>query len=88
MKIRMTILIAVVALLLLGTAAQSSRPSQSLEYTVQAVTVSGGSYQLTSLGPEVNRTSRGGSYRLVGSSIPAASSDGGCCCTYLPCVVR
>jgi hypothetical protein len=90
MKTRMTILIAVIALLLLGTvaSAQSSRPSQSFEYTVQAVIVTGASYQLTSPGFEISRTSSGGSYRLVGPASPAVSSDSGCCCAYLPCVLR
>jgi hypothetical protein len=90
MKTRMTILIAVMALLLLGTvaSAQSSRPSQSLEYTARAVTVAGGSYQLTSLGLEIGRTSSGGGYRLLNPDAPSASSGHGCCCMYLPCIVR
>ena len=90
MKTRTTILMAVMALLLLGTvaSAQSSQPGQSLDYTVQAVTVAGGRYQLISLGSQISDTSSGGAYRLVSLASPSASSDSGCCCTYLPCVVR
>ena len=90
MKTRLTILMAVMALLLLGTVApvQSSRPGQSLEYTVQAVTVAGGRYQLTSQGSQLSDTSSGGAYRLLSLASPSASSDSGCCCTYLPCVLR
>jgi hypothetical protein len=89
MKTRTTILIAVITLLLLGTvaSAQSSRPNQSSGYTVQAVTVTGGRYQLIGLGSQIGATSSGGAYRLSLAS-PSASSDSGCCCTYLPCVVR
>ncbi len=90
MKTRLTILMAVMALLLLGTVApaQSGQPNQSLEYTVQAVTVAGGSYRLISLGSQLSDTSSGGAYRLLSLASPSASSDSGCCCTYLPCVVR
>jgi hypothetical protein len=90
MKIRVTILIAVMVLLLLGTlaSAQSNRPAQSLEVVVQAATVSGGSYQLTSPGSPIGDTSSGGAYRLLSLAAYSPSSAGGCCCTYLPCVSR
>ena len=90
MKTRTTILIAVMALLLLGAvaSAQTSQPGQSLEYTVQAVTVAGGRYQLIGLGSQLGSTSSGGAYRLLSLAASSASSDSGCCCTYLPCILR
>lgn len=90
MKTRTTILIAVMALLLLGTvaSAHSSQPRQSLDYTAQAVTVAGGRYQLIGLGSQLGGTSSGGAYRLLNLADSSASSDSGCCCTYLPCVSR
>ncbi len=90
MKRRTTILIAVIAVWLLGTAAsaQSGQRDQSLEYTVQAVTVTDGRYQLIGLGSQIGDTSSGGAYRLLSLTSPSVSSDSGCCCTYLPCIVR
>jgi hypothetical protein len=90
MKTRLTILMAVMALLLLGTvaSAQPSRLGQSLGYTVQAVTVTGGRYQLISPGSQISEAASGGGYRLLSLASPSASSDSGCCCTYLPCVVH
>lgn len=44
----------------------------------------GGHYRLHSLEPQPALTTRGGSYRLSVAA-PAAT---GCCCTYIPCVIK
>jgi hypothetical protein len=56
-------------------------------YQVAGGTMSGGYYRLTTANWQVSGTAGGGGYRLVG---PAASEQAGsgCCCTYLPCVMR
>jgi hypothetical protein len=90
MKIRLTILMAVMTLLLLGTlaSAQSNRPAQSLDVAVQAVMIQGGSYQLTSSGSPIGDTSSGGAYRLLTLAASSPSRANGCCCVYAPCVMR
>jgi hypothetical protein len=50
-------------------------------------TSSGGDYRLTNTTVDPAQTSTGGAYRLLGSQAPA-SSENGCCCVYVPCVVR
>jgi len=51
------------------------------------VTLSGGRYRLVSPGAGADIVASGGGYTLLR---PAASmqSGSGCCCTYLPCVLR
>ena len=88
MKARTLFLIAVTALLLLGIAgaAQSGRGSVA-GYVVQPGTASGGAYRLTGLAWQVNGTANGGGYLLqaVGRTMARGS---GCCCAYLPCILR
>jgi hypothetical protein len=50
-------------------------------------TASGGGYYLTSLAWRASGTASGGGYRLLGPASPTLTGNG-CCCTYLPCVVR
>jgi hypothetical protein len=71
MKTRAAILVAIVALLLLGTVAlaQSGGPDPPIWYTVEQGSASGGGY------------------RLLGPASPTLRGNG-CCCTYLPCVLR
>mgnify|MGYP000411160760 CR=1 FL=1 len=86
MKTRTAILL-VVALLLVGgtTLAQTGGPD--LRYTIQAGISAGGSYQLTALHWQVEGSTSGGGYHLL-SPISPALQGSGCCCTYLPCVLR
>jgi hypothetical protein len=90
---RTTIPIATIAFLLLGgVALQSAAPllaqtgGPGLGYSVQAGTVAGGGYQLTSLRWHVSGSAVGGSYRLL--NLSAAGPWGNCCCTFLPLVRR
>jgi len=48
---------------------------------------SGGRYHLTSVSWYVSGTASGGGYRLLSPSSPTLRGNG-CCCTYLPCVLR
>jgi hypothetical protein len=75
-------------LLLVGVAlAQSGRPGPDAWYTVEQGTASGGGYRLTSLAWQLSGTASGGGYRLLGPATPLLRGSG-CCCTYLPCVLR
>jgi len=75
--------------------AQAGGPGREQAPTVQAGTVSGGSYQLTSLplrqaqgdAWQVSGAVAGGDYALTSPSAPTLRGSG-CCCTYLPCVLR
>jgi hypothetical protein len=90
MKIRTAILTFIVVLLLLGTIV----PAQSREcdppawhYTIEQGAASGAGYRLTGLTWRVEGTANGGGYRLLGPASPTLRGNG-CCCTYLPCVLR
>jgi hypothetical protein len=56
-------------------------------YQVEAGTIAGGAYRLTSAGMPASPVSAGGGYILLGPSAPAGQGSG-CCCTYLPCALR
>ena len=43
--------------------------------------------ELTGLGWQANGTTGGGNYRLTGIFAPGLTGNG-CCCTYLPCILR
>lgn len=84
MKTRTILLLALFAFVLLSTGVGAlSTPG----YQVEAATLSGGGYRLTSAGPQADNISAGGAYRLLGPSAPAQPTSG-CCCTYLPCIMR
>ena len=86
-KIRTAILvILVVSLLLSGTALQAAGPSP-VPHTVEGCTMTGGGYRLSVQGWRITGAARGGNYSL---SIPVEPSlrGNGCCCIYLPMVVR
>jgi hypothetical protein len=74
---------------LLGTAvlAQGSVPAVSTAYLVEAGTASGAGYQLAGGTWQVGGSATGPGYILeaVGRGILQGA---GCCCTYLPCVLR
>ena len=86
---RAAILAVIVALLLLGTVAptRSGGHDPPVWRTVEQGAASGGGYRLTSLAWQVSGAASGGEYRLLGPAGPASSEDG-CCCTYVPCVLR
>jgi hypothetical protein len=88
MKTRTIILLAIVALLLVGSAAlaQSSGPPSPALYVVARGTASGEGYRLTSMCWQVSGASSGGGYRLLGPASPSGGNQ--CCCTYLPCALR
>lgn len=48
---------------------------------------SGGRYRLSSLAWQVNGSAAGGGYLLQGPVQPALTGSG-CCCLFLPCVLR
>ena len=86
MKTRIVILISVVVLLLTGSIAlaQSGGPAS---YVVVPAVASGGMYHLTSLAWQVSGAVSGEGYHLLSLAAPT-SSENGCCCTYLPCILR
>ena len=91
------LLIAMVATLLAGSVAlaQSGGQPPLASYVVEQGTISGGGYHLTSLAPryaqgeprQASRPASGGRYHLLGPAAPALAGSG-CCCTYMPCVLR
>ena len=84
-----TAVIALVCVLLVAgaTSAQSSGQPSPPWYTVEQDRASGGRYHLTSLSWHVSGATSGGGYRLLSPSSPTLRGNG-CCCTYLPCVLR
>ena len=91
----MAVLLVVGTLLLGGvalepstpTVAQSGGPDLALWCAVEQGISFGGSYHLTSLSWQVSGTASGGGYRLLAPVAPALRGSG-CCCTYLPLVMR
>ena len=86
---RMNLILVVAIFLLLGgvVLAQPGTPGASLQYTVQQGAASGGDYQLTSLTWQASGSASGGRYLLLH---PAAANlrGSGCCCLYLPLILR
>jgi hypothetical protein len=81
---RIALLAAVVTLLLLS-AGVSAQPGGG--YAVEEGTLTGGGYRLTSVGLPTGGTMSGGGYQLL--NLPKSPAIGsGCCCTYLPCILR
>ena len=77
-----------VTLLTGGVLAQSpGRGPSAGQFQVAGGLISGGGYRLTTANWQVSGTAGGGGYRLVGPAAPE-SAGSGCCCTYLPCVMR
>ena len=56
-------------------------------YQVETGTISGGGYRLTSSGTQGDTVAAGGAYRLLMPSAPTLHGSG-CCCSYLPCLMR
>ena len=84
MKTRITLLLLLIAFLLLTTASGALPPSRDQG---GPGTLSGGNYRLTTLGTQAVPVSGGGAYRLTGPSASGLQGSG-CCCTYLPCMLR
>ncbi len=85
-----TLSLAVIALLCLllvtgVVAAQSGEPTA--QYIVASGVASGGGYRLTGLVWRVQGLAAGGGYLLTVPASPRLRGNG-CCCTYLPCVLR
>jgi hypothetical protein len=89
MKAHIAVMLALAALLLLSglAMAQTGGPGLAPVYAVQAGTSTGGGYQLTSLAWQVSGTAAGGDYLLAVPCAPALGGNG-CCCIYLPVVLR
>jgi hypothetical protein len=89
MKAHVAVIVALVGILILSglALAQTGGPGPAPQYAVQAGTSSGGGYRLTGLAWQVGGTAAGGDYGLVVACAPALRGSG-CCCTYLPVVVR
>jgi len=96
MKTLVALLLVISLLAVAGvTLAQSGRPGPGQPVSVQAGTSSGGTYQLASLplrqaqdnAWQVSGTAFGGGYALASPQAPALRGSG-CCCTYLPCLLR
>jgi hypothetical protein len=81
---RIALLAIMVTLLLMSTMA-SAQPGGG--YTVDEGGIAGGSYRLTSINQPAGEPMRGGGYQLLSLAAPA-STGSGCCCTYLPCILR
>lgn len=83
-RIALFMLMTIVATLLVSSvaSAQLNRPG-----AVTASAASGGRYHLTGATWRVSGTVGGGGYHLQGPASPALTGNG-CCCTYLPCVLR
>jgi len=69
-------------LLASGVLAQSIGP-----YKVEGGIISGEGYRLTTANWQVSGTDSGEGYRLLGPAAPELRGSG-CCCAYLPCVLR
>jgi len=88
-SIAVTALVCVLLLASVMLAQANGRPDPLTWYTVEQGVASGGGYHLTSLAWQVSGTASGAGYRLLGPASPTLRGPwGGCCCTWLPCVVR
>jgi len=79
-------LVCVLVLAGMALAQSGSQPSPSW-YAVEQGGASGGRYHLTSVSWHASGAASGGGYRLLSPSSPTLRGSG-CCCTYIPCVLR
>jgi len=88
MKKQVVLLAAVALILIMGTAmlarASANGADTAAWYVVDGGTAAGGGYHLTGMVWRFRGEAKGERYRLLE---PAASGTG-CCCTYLPCLLR
>jgi predicted S18 family serine protease len=88
MKTLIALLLVITLLTVAGAAlAQTGGEGSAPAWRVQPGASSGGSYQLASLTWQVNGTATGEGYALISPPAPALRGSG-CCCTYLPCILR
>jgi hypothetical protein len=89
MNTRIVVLTFLLVLLVSGkmTLAQSGEREPPIWPAVEQVTSIGGGYFHTNLGWTVSGAASGGDYRLSGPTRATLRGDG-CCCTWLPCVLR
>ena len=89
MKVRIVILVVVLALLLGGSVvmAQSAEQGSPALHAAQQSVMSGEGYHLTRLTWQVSGAASGTGYSLVSPGSPASTGTQ-CCCSYLPCVQR
>lgn len=95
MRIRLTLLLVLLAFLLLSAGALAALPYQAETGTLaggdyQLTTFgsrAGGDYLLTTFGSRAGNVAAGGGYRLLGPAAPELRGSG-CCCSYLPCTLR
>ena len=72
---------------LLAGAAAAQEGAGAIRYVVQAGASSGGGYRLSGGAWVISGAASGGQYALA---VPAAAplAGQGCCCNYLPCLLR
>lgn len=87
MKLQTVILCAIVMLLLVISTERARSDELQRGYVVEQVILSGGRFHLTSTVWQIRGMADGGEYRLFSFSTPNLRGSG-CCCTYLPCVLR
>ena len=79
------VLLAITVTLLLMSSVASAQPGGG--YAVEERTLAGGSYRLTSASLPAGGAMIGGGYQLLRLTKSTATGSG-CCCTYLPCILR
>ena len=84
--IGVVVLIGVLLLAGVVLAQSGGGSSPSTLYTVERGAAFGGTYHLTNLTWQVEGSASGARY-LLGPASPTLRGNG-CCCTYLPCVLR
>jgi hypothetical protein len=78
----------VACLVLAGVSrAQPGVPEPAPPHRVEGCAASGGQYRLAAMAWQIQGTVGGGGYRLDAPAAPLLRGSG-CCCTYLPLVVR
>ncbi len=85
MKARVVVLLVALAGALLVSGIVLAQGGGSTQPGV--TTLSGGHYRLVSPDAGSNILAGGGGYLLLGPAAPELRGSG-CCCTYLPCVLR
>jgi hypothetical protein len=85
-----SVIVSVILILLLlgmvvGVMAAERGPGAQI--AVRPGTAVGGRYQLAGLSWQANSTTGGGDYRLTAIFAPSLTGNG-CCCTYLPRILR
>lgn len=87
-KMTVRLLGLVTCCVLLAVLPVSAAPTQSPgPYQVEDGMISGEGYSLTTVDWLVSGTAVGAGYRLLGLAAPELRGSG-CCCTYLPCMMR